>query len=141
MTITTKTEEETIQAAQKLADEITGGDVIALYGDLGAGKTVFARSLIRALTNNHTLEVPSPTFTLVQSYESSKGEIFHFDLYRTEDPEDVYALGWEEALAEGIVIIEWPERLGTLKPAKSLDIRLSGVDNKPQQRKIEIIRT
>lgn len=132
------TEQAMVEAAQNLAPELHDKDILLLYGPLGAGKTVFARSLIRALTGNPHMEVPSPTFTLVQSYDSAKGPLWHYDLYRIEDPEDIYALGWEDSLAEGITIVEWPERLGPLKPPSALDIHISTMDNKPTHRKIRI---
>ncbi|MBK1666217.1 tRNA (adenosine(37)-N6)-threonylcarbamoyltransferase complex ATPase subunit type 1 TsaE [Rhodospirillum rubrum] len=109
-----------------LARVVRGGDVLALIGDLGAGKSALARALIRALTTPDE-EVPSPTFTLVQTYDPADGErpmIWHFDLYRLDDPEEALALAIEDAFAEGISLIEWPDRLGALLPADRLDIRL-----------------
>ncbi|MEQ8195024.1 MAG: tRNA (adenosine(37)-N6)-threonylcarbamoyltransferase complex ATPase subunit type 1 TsaE [Rhodospirillales bacterium] len=97
------------------------GDVIALSGELGTGKTAFARGFIRALTNPDE-EVPSPTFTLVQTYDSPAGTIYHFDLYRLNAPEEAYELGIEEAFADGMSLIEWPDRLGPLLPADRLDV-------------------
>jgi len=99
-----------------LAARLKPGDVVGLKGDLGAGKTTLARAIIRAAANDPDLIVPSPTFTLVEVYETPRGAYWHFDLYRLEAPEQVYELGWEEALAEGIVLLEWPERLGPLLP-------------------------
>jgi tRNA threonylcarbamoyladenosine biosynthesis protein TsaE len=98
------------------------GDVIALKGDLGSGKTSFARSFIRA--RGGAEEVPSPTFTLVQIYELGQGAIWHFDLYRLKSPEEAWELGIEDAFSEGISLIEWPERLGSLLPRRRLDIEL-----------------
>ena len=140
MEIITKTEQETIQAAQNLASKIQPGDIITLQGNLGAGKTVFARALIQTLMKDTALEVPSPTFTLVQTYDTEKNTIWHFDLYRLKDSEEIYELGWEEAISEGITVIEWPERLGNLYPPQYLDIRLTNIDNNPEHRKIEITR-
>ncbi len=125
--------------AAELADNLEVGNVLLLRGNLGAGKTVFARGLLRAMTGQPDLEVPSPTFTLVQTYDTARGSVWHFDLYRLKDSEEIYELGWEEALAGGIVLVEWPERLGSLKPARHLDIIISAVENEPQQRQIEII--
>ncbi len=111
--------------AQALAPLAGGGDVIALSGGLGAGKSVFARAFIRARTRADE-EVPSPTFTLVQTYEGGHGgvPIHHFDLYRLDRPDDAFELGIEEAFADGIALIEWPERLGALLPARRLAITL-----------------
>ncbi|MBN9089795.1 MAG: tRNA (adenosine(37)-N6)-threonylcarbamoyltransferase complex ATPase subunit type 1 TsaE [Reyranella sp.] len=110
-----------------LAARLKPGDVVGLRGDLGAGKTTLARAIIRAAANDPDLIVPSPTFTLVEVYETPRGAFWHFDLYRLEAPEQVYELGWEEALAEGIVLLEWPERLGPLLPQHlSVTLELDG---------------
>jgi tRNA threonylcarbamoyladenosine biosynthesis protein TsaE len=99
--------------AKEIAQRLNCGDIITLMGDLGVGKTEFARALIRTLT--HTKQtVPSPTFTLLQTYESFLCPIYHFDLYRLEDPDEVHELGLEEALNEGVTLIEWPERMGNI---------------------------
>jgi tRNA threonylcarbamoyladenosine biosynthesis protein TsaE len=109
-----------------LAALIRPGDFIALRGDLGAGKTALARALIQARLARHGLEeeVPSPTFTLVQSYETPDLLLTHVDLYRIDRPEDVAELGLAEALDEGVVLVEWPEKLGAL-PDDRLDIELA----------------
>lgn len=121
---------QAIQAlAVRLAGEARPGDVIALSGPLGVGKTAFARAFIRALALRHGVkppdEVPSPTFTLVQTYGLGAVSVWHFDLYRLARPEDVAELGLDEALAEGVSLIEWPERLGAQLPRDRLDIALS----------------
>jgi tRNA threonylcarbamoyladenosine biosynthesis protein TsaE len=107
----------------RLGAAARAGDVIALYGDLGAGKTTLARSLIRDLVGPDT-DAPSPTFTLVQTYSSPAFPIWHFDLYRLEHPGEARELGLEEAV-DGLALIEWPERLGAYLPAQRLEIRLS----------------
>jgi tRNA threonylcarbamoyladenosine biosynthesis protein TsaE len=99
------------------------GDAILLEGELGAGKTVFARAFLRAATGDPALEVPSPTFTLVQSYDTPIGVVHHFDLWRLEGAGALEELGWEEA-RDGIVLLEWPDRLGMLRPADALTVAL-----------------
>ena len=106
-----------------LAERLRPGDVVGLHGELGSGKTTLARAILRAAAGDPDLIVPSPTFTLVEVYETPRGTYWHFDLYRLETAEQVYELGWEEALDGGIVLIEWPERLGALLP-KQLSVTL-----------------
>jgi tRNA threonylcarbamoyladenosine biosynthesis protein TsaE len=98
------------------------GDVIALKGELGVGKTTFARAFVRARGIRD--EVPSPTFSLVQVYEAGSATIWHFDLYRLRSPEEAWELGIEDAFGDGISLIEWPERLGPLLPDRRLEITL-----------------
>jgi len=112
-------EAATTALAARVAAVSRAGDAIALKGDLGTGKTAFARAFIRKLGHTHGIgdeDVPSPTFTLVQVYEYFPVRIWHFDLYRTRGPEDVLELGLEEALADGIVLIEWAEHALPLLP-------------------------
>lgn len=113
----------TERVARALGNLLHPGDFVALHGDLGAGKTTFARALIQALNPDET-EVPSPTFTLVQVYESPKGPLAHLDLYRLSDSSEIYALGWDE-LRMGIMLVEWPERLGSLLPERRVDASLA----------------
>ena len=117
-------EAATVSIARRLAIVARSGDVIALNGDLGAGKTSFARGFIAALTGQAE-EAPSPTFTLVQTYDSALGTIWHFDLYRLARPDDARELGFEDALADGITLIEWPERIAGQLPKQRLDLTLS----------------
>lgn len=115
-----KSEEETATAAADIADTLKYPVNLCLYGDLGAGKTSFCRAFIRHLLHNPDETIPSPTYTLVQTYGNDT--IWHFDLYRLKTEQDLYDIGWEDALTAKICLIEWPERLGTLKPQNSVDI-------------------
>ncbi|MBK1662134.1 tRNA (adenosine(37)-N6)-threonylcarbamoyltransferase complex ATPase subunit type 1 TsaE [Paracraurococcus ruber] len=111
--------------AGRLAPLLRPGDAVLLEGPLGAGKSALARALLRALAGDPALEVPSPSFTLVQSYDLPGGaEAHHYDLYRLEGPGDLRELGWEEA-RRGIVLVEWPERLGAERPADALLVRMA----------------
>ncbi len=107
-----------------LAESARPGDVIALKGPLGAGKTTLARGFIQRLAGAEE-EVVSPTFTLVQTYETPRGLVWHFDLYRLDSPNDVLELGLEDAQIDGITLIEWPERLGPHVPRTCLEVELS----------------
>lgn len=109
------------EVAGKLAHILRPGDIVALSGDLGAGKTSFARGVLRGL--GWAGEVPSPTFTLVQPYDTTP-EVWHVDLYRLDDPRDADALGLFET--EAVLLIEWPERLGARLPADALRLHLGG---------------
>lgn len=122
MIFNTNSEQETIIVAQEFAATLRPHDIVLLNGDLGLGKSVFSRGIIRTLMNNENIDVPSPTFTLVQTYDTPKGDVYHFDLYRLKTPEELYEIGWEDALHSGIILIEWPERLGFLKPKTYIQI-------------------
>jgi tRNA threonylcarbamoyladenosine biosynthesis protein TsaE len=120
-------EAATIALGERLAGLLLPGDIVALEGDLGAGKTTLARGLITALAGNpkEGVDVPSPTFTLVQAYEMPELTIWHFDLYRLESPNEIWELGFEEALQDGVSLIEWPERAGDLLPEDRLTVTLA----------------
>jgi tRNA threonylcarbamoyladenosine biosynthesis protein TsaE len=110
--------------AAKIADLMLSGDVVLLAGELGAGKSTFARALLRHLASDPALEVPSPTFTLQQSYHNRLGSVHHFDLWRLGDVAELDELGWEEALRD-VILVEWPERLGSRAPENALTIAFS----------------
>ena len=114
LTFETASENETAHVAQEFARISKQGDVWMLRGTLGAGKSVFARAFIQYLTG--AKEVPSPTFTLVQMYAAADFDIYHYDLYRLKDPEEIFELGVEEAFYSGVCLIEWPERMGGYAP-------------------------
>lgn len=109
--------------ARHLAPYVKRGDLLALQGPLGAGKTAFARALLRVL--GVTSEVPSPTFTLMQTYDVAELTIHHFDLYRLKSESELDELGWDDALAEGAVLVEWPERCQDRLPNDYLLLRFS----------------
>lgn len=123
--------------AGRLAPRLRIGDFLALHGDLGAGKTAFARALIRALAERPDEEVPSPTFSIVQPYETPRFAVHHFDFYRLSGPDDAAELGLDDALVSGIVIAEWPERLEDRLPGDRLDIALRET-KAPDTRDVEI---
>lgn len=97
---------------RRIGAHVRVGDLVALSGPLGAGKTTLARAALQALTGDPGLEVPSPTYTLVQPYDGPGFSVCHLDLYRIESAEEAWALGLEDMLAEGAALIEWPERMG-----------------------------
>ncbi|OJU10272.1 MAG: tRNA (adenosine(37)-N6)-threonylcarbamoyltransferase complex ATPase subunit type 1 TsaE [Alphaproteobacteria bacterium 64-11] len=106
-----------------IAHGLEPGNAVALWGDLGAGKTTLARAILTAL--GVTGEVPSPTFTLVQSYETPTLLVSHYDLYRLKSPREMAELGFEDALDQGAVLVEWPERAPEALPPDALHMRLS----------------
>ncbi len=108
--------------AAEIAHLVGADDLVTLSGDLGAGKTTFARSLIRYMAGDANLEVPSPTFTLMQVYETKDFPLVHVDLYRIESPDELNELGWDEAADGALIIVEWPERAGAVLPADRLNI-------------------
>ena len=120
------TEEDLGGIATQITSLLKFGQVISLEGDLGAGKTALARALLRTLKNDPTLDVPSPTYTLVQTYDTPKGPVWHFDLYRLKSPDEIYEIGWEDALAENaLLLIEWAERIENLLPYTTGHIKIT----------------
>lgn len=113
---------DTRELGRRMADELMVGDAVTLEGDLGAGKTTLARGILQALGVD--TEIPSPSFALVQEYETARLRVFHFDLYRIESIADVDELGLDEALERGAAIIEWPERAQARLPRDALRTRI-----------------
>jgi tRNA threonylcarbamoyladenosine biosynthesis protein TsaE len=117
----------TERLAAALAAQLCPGDAVLLEGPLGAGKTAFARALLRALAGDPGLEVPSPTYTLVQTYDTPRGPVHHFDLWRLDGPAALAELGWDEAAAD-FVLGEWPDRLGPLRPPRARTVRFEPLE-------------
>jgi tRNA threonylcarbamoyladenosine biosynthesis protein TsaE len=113
----------TIALGRRLGARLKAGDVVCLSGNLGAGKTTLARGAIEAWTGQQE-EAPSPTYTLVQTYEGVRGELWHVDLYRLKRPDDAWELGLEDAFHSAACLIEWPERLEGQLPRDRLDVEL-----------------
>jgi len=108
-----------------IAAQIEAGDLITLSGDLGAGKTTFARALIRYLAGDDNVEVPSPTFTLMQAYELPRFNLVHADLYRLSGPGELAELGFEDAAEDAVTLLEWPDRAGGQLPPNRIDVALT----------------
>ena len=129
-------EQKTKELGEKLASISKRGDIFALFGTLGMGKSVLSRAFIQKLTNVE--EVPSPTFTLVQGYPLKDYQIYHFDLYRLKSQEEIFELGFEEAAHNDICLIEWPQNMGSYLPADIFSIEIIPFNN---ERKITISAT
>lgn len=120
---TSTSPDETAQLATRLGTDLRAGDTLLLEGGIGAGKSHFARALILSRLAIPE-DVPSPTFTLVQTYELPECDLWHADLYRLGDPDQIIELGLLDAFQSAICLIEWPDRLGSLAPTNALTIRL-----------------
>lgn len=129
--------EETATFARAIGARLRAGDCLLLVGDIGAGKTHFARALIQSLQDTPE-DVPSPTFTLVQTYDTAAGELWHADLYRLGDPSELVELGLTDAMETAIVLIEWPDRLGTLTPADATTLTFDTDPEEPEMRHLTI---
>jgi tRNA threonylcarbamoyladenosine biosynthesis protein TsaE len=134
ITIPLQSPDQTAVLARHIGADLRAGDIILLSGDVGAGKTHFARALIQSLLAVHE-DVPSPTFTIVQVYDAASGaEIWHADLYRLTNVSETEELGLADAMEQAICLIEWPDRLGDLRPENALDITLSSTDVEEHRR-------
>src|ERR1044072_2527015 len=118
-------ENATRRLASDVASVLQAGDLVTLSGDLGAGKTAFARALIRHLAGDDALDVPSPTFTLVQTYALPRFAVVHADLYRVTHASELAELGVDEAAEDAVVLLEWPDRAGDALPGGRVDISLT----------------
>lgn len=134
-----KSTSETLEIAKSFAKYCKKGGVIALYGNLGVGKTLFSKGLISYLCSGD-VNVTSPTFNLVQSYDSESGvKIYHFDLYRLKSENEIHEIGAEDAFSQGFSIIEWPEIIQHLLPDNTIHIKLSVGDYNENSRLIEVV--
>lgn len=127
LTVVVDDEAGTARLAELLAMILASGDVVALEGDLGAGKSAFARAVLRVLADDPHLEVPSPTFTLVQTYELAGLAVAHFDLYRLGDAGELDEIGFDHAIRTGVALVEWPDRASGALPAATLTVRIGEV--------------
>ena len=137
--LTSSSEADTNLWGQRLADHAIAGDVFLLYGDIGAGKSVFARAFIKKFLNDNDVEVPSPTYTLVQTYERGEVEIWHADLYRLTSPSELDALSLHEAFGSALCLVEWPEMIRSMPEIKgATEIWFEQVEQMADQRKLHI---
>ena len=125
LTLSLADESAAAKLGERLAEVLAPGDLVLLFGDLGAGKTTLARAVIKALTDEG--EAPSPTYTLVQTYEAADGwPLAHADLYRLEQEAELDELGLDDTLEEGAVLVEWPDQAPSWRPDSRLEVHLSG---------------
>ncbi|MEO0798366.1 MAG: tRNA (adenosine(37)-N6)-threonylcarbamoyltransferase complex ATPase subunit type 1 TsaE [Pseudomonadota bacterium] len=127
--------------AELIALKAGSGDVIALHGDLGAGKTTFARALTQAISGSPDMDVPSPTFPIVQIYETDRGTVAHYDWYRIVEPEELDELGIDEHLTGAVTLIEWPERAPDTLPPDHLRVALHELTDQPDKRRVTLSAT
>lgn len=134
LSLTLASPDATADFARGIAQTLRAGDVLLLSGEIGAGKTHFARALIQSILTTAE-DVPSPTYTLVQSYDTTRGALWHADLYRLSDPDEAVELGLSDAFEEAICLIEWPERLQDLRPAGALHLAFAATDPDDTERR------
>ncbi len=139
-TLSLPSPDATTQFATRLGAVLRPGDTLLLDGPVGAGKSHFARGLIQSLQDPPE-DVPSPTFTLVQTYDTARGQIWHCDLYRMSGPDELIELGLLDAFDNAICLIEWPDRLGELAPGNALRLDFIPDTVDPDLRRLEIVST
>jgi tRNA threonylcarbamoyladenosine biosynthesis protein TsaE len=135
MVATTRSEEETFELARRMAESFTGTEIVLLTGELGAGKTVFATGLAAGSGVTDPDRVSSPSFTLVNIYQGRCFPVFHIDLYRLERDAEIADLGWEDMLGQGIVIVEWAEKLTF--PVSGIRVRIDPLDDDERRITVE----
>ena len=140
-TKTLETAEDAAALATAFSTHLKGGDCVLLSGPVGAGKTHFARSIIQAMMarDGEVEDVPSPTFTLVQVYETSVSQVWHTDLYRLTHVDELAELGLDDAFDTGITLVEWPDRLGATRPVRHLDLTFSMPDIESDTRVLDVV--
>lgn len=137
MIIQTHSEQETEAAGEALAKTLPEGAVVALYGDLGAGKTAFVRGMARGL--GLTDRVSSPTFTIVNEYLGGERPLFHFDMYRLSGPEELFGVGWDDYLTRGgVIAVEWSENVEAAFEGTELRVRLTRLGDETREIEIEM---
>jgi len=136
-TLILEDENATRRFATALAQGLSPGDTVLLLGEIGAGKSVLARAVIQALQELPE-DVPSPTFTIVQTYDTLKGELWHCDLYRVDSAADLVELGLADAFGTAICLVEWADRLGDLAPMTALSVAMAPVDAEPERRDLRL---
>lgn len=125
VTVISHNEAVTLALGRFIGEVLAPGDVLALWGELGAGKTLLTRGIARGLSIPSDIPITSPTFTFINEYDG-RLHLYHLDLYRLSDPEEIETLPWREALfGEGAAVIEWPERMGDLLPPERFDVRIA----------------
>lgn len=140
LNLTLPSPDATARLAEALGARLRPGDCLLLDGPIGAGKTHFARALIQSLMEQPE-DVPSPTFTLVQTYDTAAGELWHADLYRLSSPEEIEELGLTEAMETAICLIEWPDRLGPLTPPDALSLSFATTEEADDSRRLTLTWT
>ncbi len=137
LALTVDSPEETASLAESLGATLMPGDCLLLSGEIGSGKTHFARSLIQSVMSEPE-DIPSPTFTLVQVYDTNRGELWHTDLYRLSSLEEIEELGLSEAFNDAITLVEWPDRLGPMTPRHALSITFEADPKHETRRKLTV---